>query len=105
MWKRCLIQPCLAVLLAAAFPALLKGQARNAENNPSHIEVPIHPPADGQFADFLKSRDHAHEGKETREKLQELIKNKRFQELIKGLDEDTKKRIFEGMFDKNGQPR
>src|SRR5262249_6902505 len=102
MRKRCLIEPCLALLFAVAVPASLHAQARNGEGNPSHIEVPFHPPADGQFADFLKSRDHAAQAREIYQKLQNLFKEpdvlrKNRDTLKELLDQDEQPRRLEDL--------
>ena len=95
MWMRPRNAPLLAVLVAAAWHVSAFAQTLDLKG-PSHIELPLNPAAHGQFADFLKSRDHSREAAEA---LQQLEK------LLNGLDEGQKNQLPKELFDKDGKPR
>src|SRR6516165_10525414 len=97
MWMRRRTMPLLAVLVAAAWHVSASAQTirfeHKKDSGPSHIELPLHAGANGRFADFLKSRDHAREAAESYKQLQELVK---------GLDKEDKEKLPKELFDKNG---
>jgi hypothetical protein len=84
-------------MLASAAPAGAQTMDFKSDRsaNPSHIEVPFHPPAGGQLADFLRSRDHARQAAETSEPLRQFL-----DKLKSEGHEDLLKELF-----KEGQPR
>src|SRR5215831_7086526 len=98
MRGRWLIRLLLAVLVAAALQASAFAQTIPMQG-PSHIELPLNAGANGQFADFLKSRDHAREQAESYKQLQELLKT-----LPKEEKEKLPKQLFNKLFDKIGEP-
>jgi len=78
MRTRRLIGPCLAACVAVAGHSSVSAQPGRSDKadrsaNPSHVAIPFNPPASGQFADFLKSRDPSREAREAFERLQNLF--------------------------------
>jgi hypothetical protein len=94
MRGRWLIRLVFAVFVSTAWPVSAFAQTIDMKG-PSHIELPLNAGANGQFADFLKSRDHAREAAEAHKQLQELLKT---------LPEQHKEKLPKKLFDKNGQP-
>src|SRR5262245_55706730 len=92
MRGRWLIRLLLAVLVAAALQASAFAQTIPMQG-PSHIETPLNAGANGQFADFLKSRDHARERAESLKLLKDQFNN---------LSDDQKKE-YQKLFDKDGK--
>lgn len=94
------IGPIFAVLAALAGASPANAQTihvdKETKANPSHIEVPFHPSATGQFADFLKSRDHAREASEAFQRLKDLFDQ---------LAPDEQKELFPELLDENGRRR
>jgi hypothetical protein len=80
MRTRRLIGPCLAVLVAAVGTAPAGAQQ---SANRSHIEVPLTRLPTGQFADFLKSRDHARLTDAERARLKELLETDEFKNYVR----------------------
>jgi hypothetical protein len=98
MRGRWLISLHLAVFVAAAWQVSAFAQTIPMQG-PSHIELPLNAGANGQFADFLKSRDHAREQAESYKQFQDLLKT-----LPKEEKERLPKHLFNKLFDKNGEP-
>jgi hypothetical protein len=102
MWMRPLFGPFIVVVFAGTWQVPANGQSikfdKKNDPGPSHIPVPFRAGANAQFADFLKSRDHAREAAESYKQVQELLKT------LKPEDKDKlSKQLSEKLFDENGK--